>query len=236
MALPPVDLTVVIPAYNNAGYLAEAVESVRRQTRPPRRIIIVDDGSTDATPEVAASLRSDGHGALLDYVRQENRGPAAAINRGAAMVETSLIAFQSADDIWVPQKIEWQLQVMGDGADLVFGHIQNFTSPELDAATAASLQCPPEPMVGHNAGALLTRHETFRRVGPLNENFRIGEFIDWYGRAMDLGLKSVILPQVVSMRRLHGRNHSLTRKAEPASYAHVLKAMLDRRRGQSGQS
>lgn len=236
MSLPPVDLTVVIPVYNNATYLTESVESVRRQTRQPRCIILVDDGSTDATPDVAAALRDNGEGPPLDYVRQENRGPAAAMNRGATLVESSLIAFQSADDIWVPQKIEWQLKALDDGADLVFGHMQNFVSPELDAATAASLQCPPEPMAGHNAGTMLTRLDTFRAVGPINESFRIGEFIDWYGRAIDLELKAVVVPRVVAMRRLHGRNHSLTRKTEAIGYAHVLKAMLDRRRARSGQS
>lgn len=232
MSLPPLDLTVVIPAYNNAAYLSEAVESVRRQTRPPRRIILIDDGSTDATPEIAARLREAGDGAPLDYVRQENRGPAAALNRGAALAESTFIAFQSADDIWLPEKTEWQLTALEDGADLVFGYMQNFISPELDPALAAALRCPPEPMAGHNIGTMLTRLETFRRVGPLDERFRIGEFFDWYARAGDLGLRSAMLPQVVSRRRLHGANHSLTRRSEAVGYAHVLKAMLDRRRTQ----
>jgi GT2 family glycosyltransferase len=87
-------------------------------------------------------------------------------------------------------------------------------------------------MAGHNAGTLLIRLDTFRKVGPLDENFRIGEFIDWYGRANDLGLKSVTLPDVVTLRRLHGKNHSLSRKTETVGYAHVLKAILERRRGQ----
>jgi len=236
MSLPPLDLTVVIPSYNNAAYLTEAVESVRLQSRPPRRIIIVDDGSTDATPDVAAALRDQARETAVDYVRQNNAGPAAAMNRGAAMADGELLAFQSADDIWVPEKIAWQLQAMADGVDLVFGYMQNFISPELDEAAAAGLQCPPEPMAGHNAGTLLMRLDAFRRVGPLNESFRIGEFIDWYGRAVDLGLTSVMLPRVVSMRRLHGGNHSLSRKTEAVGYAHVLKAMLDRRRAQSRQS
>jgi glycosyltransferase involved in cell wall biosynthesis len=234
MTQPPLDLTVVIPAYNNAAYLTEAVESVRRQTRPPRRIVLVDDGSTDNTPEIAAALRADG-AMPLDYVRQDNAGPAAAINRGAAMVDSELIAFHSADDIWVAEKIAWQLVELEGGADLVFGHLQNFISPELDAATATGLHCPPEPMPGASAGTLLTRLETFRKVGPLNERFQVGEFIDWFARASDLGLRVVTLPQVVSMRRLHGRNHSLTRKSQDVGYAHVLKAMLDRRRARSGQ-
>src|SRR5512145_1114616 len=126
MKHPPADLTVVMPVYNNAAYLTEAVESLRRQTRPPRRIILIDDGSTDATPDVAATLRGNGEAPPMDYVRQENAGPAAAINRGAALADGELIAFHSADDVSVPRKFEWQLAALEDGADLVFGHMQNF--------------------------------------------------------------------------------------------------------------
>lgn len=235
MGLLASDITVVIPVYNGAPYLGESVESVRRQSRPPGRIILVDDGSSDATPEIAAALCRDRGMPPVDYVRQDNAGPAAAMNRGVALVESPLLAFQCADDIWVHRKLEWQMKALVGGADLVFGYMQNFISPELDAATAASLQCPPEPMAGHNAGTLLTRLDTFRKVGPLNENFRIGEFIDWYGRASDLGLASTMLPEVVAMRRLHGKNHSLSRKTETVGYAHVLKAMLERRRSQQSR-
>lgn len=236
MNLPRADITVVIPVYNGALYLAEAVESVRRQSRPPRRVILVDDGSTDATPQIAAALCNDGREPAMEYLRQDNAGPASAMNRGASAVEGGLLAFQSADDIWMPRKIEWQMRALDEGADLAFGHMQNFISPELDAATAATLRCPPDPMPGYNATTLLTPLDVFRKVGPLNEGFRIGEFLDWYGRANDLGLKSAMLPQIVAMRRLHGKNHSLSRKTEAVGYAHVLKAMLERRRGQPGRS
>lgn len=229
------DITVVVPIYNGARYLAEAVESVWRQTSLPGRIILIDDGSTDDTPQVAAALR---RAAPLptDYLRQENGGPAAALNRGAAMSESAVLAFHAADDIWVPDKIAWQMAALNDGADLVFGHMQNFISPELDAVTAASLRCPPDPMPGHNAATLLTLLATYRKVGPLDERFRIGEFFEWYGRANDLGLTSVMLPQVVTRRRLHGNNHSLSRKTDAIGYAHVIKAMLDRRRAERNES
>jgi glycosyltransferase involved in cell wall biosynthesis len=227
----PVEISVVIPVYNGSPYLAEAVESVRAQSYPPSRIILVDDGSTDDTPQVAVSC-SDGRGTPVEYVRRDHAGPSAAMNHGAALVKSGLIAFLSADDIWVPSKIVWQLQALAEGADLVFGHMQHFISPELDAAAAATLKCPPEPMPAYSAGTLLTRLGTFCTVGPFNESFLIGEFVDWYSRAADRGLISTMLPHVVSMRRLHGRNHSLTRKTSPQGYAPVLKAMLDRRRAQ----
>src|SRR5262245_51411173 len=138
MTQPPLDLTVVIPAYNNAAYLTEAVDSVRHQTRPPRRIVLVDDGSTDNTAEVAAGLNAD-RAVPIDYPPQDNAGPASAMNRGVAMADSEFIAIHSGDDIWVAEKIAWQLPELEGGADLVFGHLQNFISPELDAATAASL-------------------------------------------------------------------------------------------------
>jgi glycosyltransferase involved in cell wall biosynthesis len=224
------DISVVIPAYNAAAYLAEAVRSVCDQTLPPKRIIVVDDGSTDATAEVAVALQRSGLGPEIEVILQANGGPAAALNRGAALVENGLIAFQAADDIWVPEKTRWQLQALDEGADLVFGHGQNFISPDLDAATAASLHCPPHPMPCEVVSVLLTRVETFRAVGWFDERVRIGESLDWLSRAADLGLKSVILPQVVAYRRLHGRNFSLTRRPDSQEYLQLLKAMLDRRR------
>lgn len=232
MRLVAADITVVIPVYNGALYLAESVESVRQQSCPPGRIILVDDGSIDATPVIAEALCRDGNLPRVDWMRQDNAGPAAALNRGAAMAQSPLLAMQAADDIWVPQKLEWQLTALADGADLAFGHMQNFISPELDPDTAGKLHCPPEPMPAYHASTLLTRLETFRTVGPLDERFRIGEFFEWYSRATDLGLKSAMLPEVVAMRRLHGNNHSLSRKNEAVGYAHVLKAVLDRRRAE----
>src|SRR5512145_2272766 len=119
MSLSASDITVVVPVYNGARYLAEAVESVWRQTCPPGRIILIDDGSTDETPEVAAMLCRNAPLAT-DTARQENGGPSAAINRGVAMCESAVLALHAADDIWVPEKIAWQMRALNDGADLVF--------------------------------------------------------------------------------------------------------------------
>lgn len=233
----PADISVVIPVYNGAAYLAEAVASARAQTLAPRRIIVVDDGSTDATPEIAARLRQDGLTPTVEYVRQANAGPAAALNRGVAMVADGYLAFLDADDLWLPDKLRLQRgALVTDGFDLAFGHTQNFISPELPPAVAAGLQCPPAPMPAPVSSTMFTHVDTFRRVGPLNEGIRIGEFLEWYGRAVDLGLRIAMLPEVVSRRRLHGANHSLSRSENARDYTSVLKAMLDRRRGRGEQS
>lgn len=99
-------VSVVIPAYNAARFLAETVESVRQQTTPVHEIIIVDDGSTDETKQVVQSLGGD-----IVYIWQANAGVSAARNRGIAEAEGEIIAFLDADDLWLPEKVGKQLGV-----------------------------------------------------------------------------------------------------------------------------
>src|SRR5262249_55414538 len=187
-------------------------------------IVVVDDGSTDATAEIARRC------ANVTYVHQQNAGVAAAINRGVRIVHGDFVAFLSADDVWKPEKLSLQHAALNSTPGrLVFGHMQHFMSQELNLETARSLHCPLDPMPAFSAGTLLTRLDTFRNVGPLKEGFAIGEFVDWYGRACDAGLDIVMLDEVVSMRRVHGANHS-TRLLREKSYLPVLKAVLERRR------
>ena len=97
-------VSCVIPVFNGGRVLAEAIDSVLAQTRAPEQILVVDDGSTDATAEVAAA-----YGTRLSYVFQENLGPAAARNAGMKMVTGEFVAFLDADDWWHPEKLEKQL-------------------------------------------------------------------------------------------------------------------------------
>ncbi len=218
-------VTVVIPVHNGEAYLGEAVESVLGQSEGRPEIVVVDDGSTDGTAAVA-----EGFGDALRYVAPPNGGPAAAMNRGAALAQGEYLSFLSADDVWTREKLARQLPTLLEtGADLVFGHVEHFLSPELDPGEAAGLNCPAEPMPATSAGTMLTRLDTFRRVGPFDDRLRVGEFMDWYSRATEAGLETLVLPEVVSRRRVHGGNHSLRSRA-PQSYAAILKANLDRRR------
>jgi glycosyltransferase involved in cell wall biosynthesis len=217
------DTSVVVPVYNGEGYLAEALTSIAVQSHPASEIVVVDDGSTDATPEIARRFDN------VSYVRQQNAGVAAALNHGSRVARGTFIAFLSADDVWMQNKLALQHAALQDRVRrVVFGHMLHFVSPELPAAEAKSLVCPARPMPAYSAGTLLTTLDTFRAVGPLNERFAVGEFLDWYDRARDLKVEIVMLDEVVSLRRVHSGNHS-TNSLRQRTYLPVLKAAIDRR-------
>jgi glycosyltransferase involved in cell wall biosynthesis len=223
-------VSVILPVYDGEPYLAQAIDSVLGQAHRPYELIVVDDGSTDGSASVAAR-----YGAPLRLVRQAHAGGAAALNRGVELATGRYLAFIDADDLWQPDKLRLQLDAFArqPPPDLVFGHVLQFHSPELPAALKARIHCPPEPQPGRSALCLLARRDTCLRVGPYATGFRTGWFIDWYMRAMDLGLRSVMLPDVVARRRLHGANLGLRDRDGRMDYTRVLKAGLDRRRGQA---
>lgn len=225
-------LSVIIPAFNARRYLAPAIESIFAQGYHPLELIVVDDGSTDDTAEVALSF-----GSAIHYVFQSNGGIASALNRGLAVVRGEWLAFCAADDLWAESRLEKQFAAFAatPGPDLVFGHVQNFISPGLSANIAERIYCPPMPMPGISLGSMLLRRVIFERVGSFNIRYKLGEFVDWYSRAKELGLCSIMLADIVLWRRLHGDNLSLRSPSERGDFARILKASLDRRRVKNGK-
>jgi glycosyltransferase involved in cell wall biosynthesis len=104
--VPSPDISVVIPAYNRAAYISDAIESVLAQEGCKTQVIVVDDGSTDDTAAVA-----ERHGAWVTLVRQANSGPAHARNRGASLAAGRFIAFLDSDDRWLPGKSQADLDL-----------------------------------------------------------------------------------------------------------------------------
>jgi GT2 family glycosyltransferase len=111
---PGAAVSVVIPAYNAASWIAEAIESALDQSVPPREVIVVDDGSTDDTGRVADRFLP-----RVRVLRKPNGGPAAARNFGIAAASGTWIALLDADDRWLPQKLERQLALAGPDVALV---------------------------------------------------------------------------------------------------------------------
>lgn len=103
-------VSVIIPTYNRAQTIERSVQSALNQTYPEIEVIVVDDGSTDGTSEVLAGLQGP-----VRSVRQPNAGPSAARNRGVAEARGSIIAFLDSDDVWLPDKLALQMQVLESG-------------------------------------------------------------------------------------------------------------------------
>jgi glycosyltransferase involved in cell wall biosynthesis len=105
------NITVIIPSYNSAQYIAEALISAQAQTLPPQEIIVVDDGSRDESPELARN-------AGVTLITQANRGPGAARNTGLRASRSDWVAFLDADDVWEPAKLQKQAELISAHPDL----------------------------------------------------------------------------------------------------------------------
>jgi glycosyltransferase involved in cell wall biosynthesis len=117
-------VTVVIPSFNCARFIREAVDSALAQTVPPMEVIVIDDGSTDNTPEVMAVYAPDPR---VRYIRQKNAGQSTARNNGIRAAQGEFIALLDADDRWKPDKLEKQLDKFSDDSiGVVFSGSQVF--------------------------------------------------------------------------------------------------------------
>jgi glycosyltransferase involved in cell wall biosynthesis len=228
-----VTVSVIVPVRDGERYLEEALRSVLDQAHPELELLVVDDGSTDATPEVLRRM-----GDRVRAVRQPPRGVAAAINHGVSLAGGQFLAFLDADDLWTPCRLAAQLAALDRdaGLDFVLGHVGHFHSPELTAEERAGIFCPPAPMPGVARPAMLIRREAHLRVGEADPRWTFGEYIDWYARAVELGLRGLMLPDVVLMRRLHERNSTRRSPEARIDYVRIAREALHRRRARGSWS
>jgi glycosyltransferase involved in cell wall biosynthesis len=197
-------IDVVVPAFNAARYLDEALASILAQDHATNRIIVIDDGSTDGTAEAASRF-----GARVEIMRRDNGGPGAARNSGIVRSTAAFVAFLDADDRWIARKLTLQMAALNadPAIDLVLCLVRAFASPELPAAERAALEAQqPRPFEGWVPGSMLIRRASFDRVGPFAEDLGVAEGVDWFNRARRAGLSHRVIPEVLLERRLHRHN------------------------------
>ena len=167
-------ISVVIPAYNAASFLPRCLRSVFAQTLKPEEIIVVDDGSSDNTAEVAAELG-------VKVIRRANGGPSAAKNTGMQSALSEWIALLDADDMWAPERLERQAALVRPETVLVYTGIRIFDDkgvrdeqPAIDAVSAKKMLRYRNPIT---PSAVLVRREMALRDGGFREDVRYCE--DW---------------------------------------------------------
>lgn len=224
-------VSVIIPVYNYDRYLGEAVESALSQTYQHLEVIVVDDGSTDRSGEVARSFAGRG----LRYFHQAHAGIGPARNKGVELAQGDFIAFLDADDRWPLEKIERQLRAFetDPALEMVFGQaLQLQNGPEWESGVNNKALEVAGMVPGMVPGTMLIKREAFSRVGKFQGDWKVGEFIDWYARAVELQIRSLVLPELLLWRRIHDSNQGVRERQSVTDYARVLKAKLDRKRAE----
>ena len=194
-------ITVIVPAYNCATYLPEALDSILSQQYPNLEIIVVDDSSVDGCAEIA-----DDYGPPVRVIRQQNQGPAAARNRAAREAKGEYLAFLDGDDLWLPGKLKDQMTHLLAHRDIgiVYGGFcrwyadKNGTYPSvLSVHTVENSDGLDLKLSGwiyhhllidnyiHIITAIVSR-SLFEILGGFDESLRIGEDYDFWLRATQL--------------------------------------------------
>jgi glycosyltransferase involved in cell wall biosynthesis len=206
-------ISCIVPVFNGAAYLLEAIASIEAQTWRPLEIIIVDDGSTDETPAVIAAL-----GDRVRSLRQDNAGPAAARNHGVEAALGNFIAFLDSDDEWLPEKLTAQMARFEARPELemCLSQAEHWWLPELQQEAASM---GPALNAASSAGWLptaLIRRGLFARAGMLDPTLKHMDSMEWLLRVRDVGGVSEILPEAYLRRRIHHNNLSRRRGGEDA--------------------
>ena len=224
-------VSVVIPAHDVAEHIGAAIESVLAQTHPPLEVIVVVDGPHSETGEVARS-----YGEPVRVIHRERaEGPAIARNCGVREARGELIAFNDADDIWLPQKLERQVAsfAANPGLGCSLTRLELFWEDEVaweeEGVRAAGRA---ESVPGYAAITMLAPRSTFDRVGLLDEDRRYSDAVEWLMRVRDGGLEVEMLDEVLVRHRR--RAGSLSRESERGSreFLDLVRERLHKRQGQ----
>ena len=225
-------VSVIIPCYNAAAYLGEAVQSILDQGHHPLEIIVIDDGSTDGSGDVAQSF-----GSQVSYISQANEGISSARNSGLRICRGDVIAFLDADDLWPVGSLAVRLKALENHtkAGCAYGRVQQFISTDVAHEERKRIICPPNAQLGRSAGSIIVTREAFQRIGYFDPDLRLGETMDWVARAEQAGVVSVVVDAVVLRRRIHENNTVRKQKELQRDYLLALRASIHRRREQANQ-
>ena len=216
------DLSVIMPLYNCEQYVEIAIGSLLENADGLLEVIVVDDGSTDRGPELAAAMDP-----RVRVISQENAGPSAARNRAIREARGDVLGFLDADDIWVAGSPDPRRELLADGADVAFGWVQVVVGD------------PPEPYRGQGPavqlGTILVRRSALDDGPLLDESLLHGEDVDWIMRMRESGLRAKFVEHICVHYRLRPGSLTRDRETSRAALPQVLGASL-KRRGKIGGS
>ena len=204
-------VSAIIPNYNYAQYVGEAIDSVLDQTYPNIEVVVVDDGSSDGSREIL-----EGYGDRIKVILQENQGVSAARNNGVKASEGRYLAFLDADDAWLPTKIQKQVDALNNSQNPGLVHVG---VAEIDAdgkvirerldglegdVQKELLLIERSVILGGGSGSMITR-QVFNEVSGFDEGLSTSADWDMFVRICGLH-EAVFVPEVLLKYRIHLSN------------------------------
>ncbi len=203
-------VTIVIPVYNGANYLAEAIDSALNQTYDNIEVLVINDGSRDdgATEKVALS-----YGSKIRYIAKENGGVSSALNRGIIEMKGEYFSWLSHDDLYKPEKIEYEVSLIKTPKDIILcsGSLMDASGKSMKHhtrmlnGTKNGRELFAEFIRGYvlnGLGFLIPKH-VFNKVGIFDENMRYLQDLDLWLRMMWFDYKFVCIDEMLVKSRVH---------------------------------
>lgn len=218
MSVPLV--SAVIPNYNYGQYLVEAIQSVLDQTYQNIEIIVVDDGSTDNSADVAK-----GFGAAITFIRQKNQGVVVARDNGAKIAKGEYIFFLDADDVIKPDYVSSLMQALEQtGAAVAYCDFEYFG---MQSHIVTSCPWNPRKLLYRNyiIAAALIRRSVFEEIGGFSiEVNQKASFEDWdlWLSITEAGYAGVYVPEPLFRYRLHGKGRNVAALTQRRKLEHIL--------------
>lgn len=225
-------VSVIIPAYNYARFLPQAIESVITQTLRDFELIIVDDGSTDDTAAVARKYLSD---LRVRYICQENRGLSAARNTGIRQARGEYIALLDADDVWLPLKLEKQLLLFEKAEDVVLVYcmvdfidesgdmLPHISWPHKKDASYKDLMYMP--WVVGSGSSVVIKKAIFNESGLFDESLTSVEDTNMWIRILRYRKSAYVDEILVKIRKHRQSMQSNLKRMEENNLRHVQKCI-----------
>ena len=231
LSIEPPKVSVIIPSFNSAKYLPQAIESVLNQTYKDYEIIVIDDGSTDNTKELIAPYLSK-----IRYVYQDNQGAGEARNRGLDLARGELIAFLDADDIFLPHKLKEQVAIFAAQPEIGivnsgFRVIKENGEAVMDVERWQEIpDLTPEVWLLHKPvlpSAMMFRRQWFDRFGGFKQRFFPCEDLELTLRMVVKGCPSTWLPSVTTCYRRYDRSATALERSSVLKHTARAEEMQD---------
>ena len=220
-------IALVIPSFNQAEFISEAIDSILNQTHPVDEILVVDDASTDETCEI---IRNQYPSVRL-LVNETNRGPSYSRNCGIEASTSDFITFLDADDLLPKNKIKWQYDylIQHPNIDMVAGFGDCFFSEQISLHDPRRVYLEGKPHFNAYLAAFLIRRNVFDLVGMFDVEMRLSEDQDWYMRTREAGF-TLDIKEIISLKkRVHVANTTSGISFKNSGFMTALRNSIKRR-------